>query len=221
MSAVKFIVQREFPETANRMVPLERQEPVIKVSQHETILAEAIAAARAEGFVEGKAEAHDEETARLARAMESVAMALEQLRHDLEDIQAMASDEAIRFAQEIALKVAGKVMDAQPLAIIEDTGRAIFDDLRGQPHVAVRVAPELVDSAKDKLSGIARERGFEGRLIVMGEPEILPGDVRIEWADGGIIRDRGLVERTIAEGVERALATRQGRGQDHDKDLVE
>jgi flagellar assembly protein FliH len=227
MSAVKFIVQREFPETSNRMVPLERQEPVIKVSQHEDVLAEAVAAARAQAFIEGKAEADGEETARLARAMESVAMALEQLRHDLDGIQAMASDEAIRFAQQIALKVAGKVMDAQPLAMIEDTGRAIFDDLRGQPHVAVRVAPDLVDAAKERLSGIARERGFEGRLIVMGEPEIMPGDVRIEWADGGIIRDRHLVERTIAAGVERALATRQEpikepiKEQEYGKDSVE
>jgi flagellar assembly protein FliH len=223
MSAVKFIVQREFPETANRMVPLERQEPMIKVAQHEQQLAEAVTAARAEAFIEGKAEADGEETARLARAMESVAMALEQLRHDLEGIQAMASDEAIHFAQAIALKVAGRLMDDQSLAMIEDAGRAIFDDLRGQPHVAVRVAPELVDPAKEKLSAIARERGFEGRLIVMGEPEIAPGDVRIEWADGGIIRDRSLVEQTIAAGVGRAMATRQesARYQERSRESVE
>ena len=33
-------------------------------------------------------------------------------------------------------------------------------------------------------------RGFEGRLVVLAEPEIAPGDCRIEWADGGVVRDQ-------------------------------
>lgn len=208
MSAVKFIVQRAFPETASRMVPLEKQEPVITILQHQHLLAEAVSAARNEAFLEGKTAATDEETARLARAMESVSMALEQLRHDLEEIQAMASEEAIRFAHDFSVKMAGRILEEKPLAMIAIVAREIFDDLRGHPHVAVRIAPELVDPAKETLNAIARERGFEGRLIIMGEPEIPPGDVRIEWADGGIIRDRNHVEQAIAAGVSRALAAR-------------
>ncbi len=34
-----------------------------------------------------------------------------------------------------------------------------------------------------------RSRGFEGRLVVLAEPEIALGDCRIEWADGGVVRD--------------------------------
>jgi flagellar assembly protein FliH len=213
MVAQKFTFERAFPETANRIVPLEQREPTLTVSEHEKLLQAAVANARIDAFIEGKTAANDEETARLARAMESVSMALDQLRHELADIHAMASHEAIRFAHDIAKKLAGKLLDNAPMTVIENVAREIFDDLRGQPHVAVRVAPELIDITKEKLSSIARERGFEGRLIVMGEPEIGPGDVRIEWADGGIIRDRARVEQTVAMGVERALMLDAGMKQ--------
>jgi hypothetical protein len=39
------------------------------------------------------------------------------------------------------------------------------------------------------------EKGFEGRLVILGEPEIVRGDCHIEWADGGILRDRKALER--------------------------
>jgi flagellar assembly protein FliH len=206
MTAAKFIFQREFPATADRMVPLETREPTLKVSEHEALLAAAVGSARQDAFLMGKQEAEKEQAARLAEAMEQVARMLDLLRTDLDSIQASASQEAIHFAHAFGQRLAGKLLDAVPLTLIEQTARAIFDDLRGQPHVAVRLSPDLVDAARDRLVAIAREKGFEGKLIVMGEPEIPPGDVRIEWADGGIIRDRAQAEQTVAAGVERALA---------------
>jgi flagellar assembly protein FliH len=206
MATAKFIFQREFPATPDRMVPLEKKELTLGVSEHETLMAAAVVSAQQDAFLLGKHEAEAEQTARLAEAMEQVARMLDLLRLELDSIQVSASDEAIHFAHAFGLRLAGKLLDAVPLKLIEQTARAIFDDLRGQPHVAVRVAPDLVDAARERLLAIAREKGFEGRLIVMGEPEIPQGDIRIEWADGGIIRDRAQTEQTVAAGVERALA---------------
>jgi flagellar assembly protein FliH len=206
MSPAKFIFQREFPATADRMVPLETKEPTIRISEHDALMAAVVASTRSDAFLQGKQEAENEQTARLAEAMEQVARMLDLLRLELDGIQASASHEAIHFAHAFGQRLAGKLLDAVPLTLIEQTARAIFDDLRGQPHVAVRISPDLVDAARERLAAIAREKGFEGRLIVMGEPEIPPGDVRIEWSDGGIIRDRAQTEQTVAAGVERALA---------------
>ena len=47
---------------------------------------------------------------------------------------------------------------------------------------------------------LAKERGFEGRLITLGEPDIAPGDVRLEWADGGVVRDRSRIEEAVTPG---------------------
>jgi flagellar assembly protein FliH len=206
MSPQPFTFARAFPETPNRIVPIEKKEPVITVAEHGRRMAEAAAAAAEDGFARGKAEGDDEAQAHLARAMDSVALSLEALRSDLDAIQAQAGAEAVRFAHDFARHLAGRLMDAAPMALIEDAARRIFDDLRGQPHAAVRVAPELAEAAREKLQKIARDKGFEGRLVVLGEPEIAPGDVRIEWADGGIVRDRAAAERAMADSVSRALA---------------
>jgi flagellar assembly protein FliH len=206
MTATRFTFQREFPETPDGFVPLERKEPTLTVSEHQRLLEAAVASARAEAFHTGKVEAEAEQTARLAEAVEMVARQLDALRAELDAIQAAASQEAICFAHSFSHKLAGKLVEQAPLAAIEAAARAIFEDLRGQAHVAIRVAPELSDAAKEKLTGVARERGFEGRLIVIGEPEIAMGDVRIEWADGGIIRDGAHLEQQIAASIDHAMA---------------
>ena len=54
----------------------------------------------------------------------------------------------------------------------------------------------------------ARERGFEGRIVVLGEPDMNAHDVRIEWADGGIVRDQARIEAAAAEILASARAGR-------------
>jgi flagellar assembly protein FliH len=205
MSA-RFTFDRTFPETAERFIPIEEKEPTLTISEHKKLMDLAIANARSEGFIEGQTTAQDEETARLARAMESVSMAFDQARHELDGIHASASAEALRFAFAFATRLVGTLVERQPLAPIEEAALRIFDDLRGAPHVAVRVTPELVEPTRDRLQAIARDRGYEGRLIILGEPEILPGDVRIEWADGGIVRDGAAAAQVLSLAVEQALA---------------
>ena len=72
----------------------------------------------------------------------------------------------------------------------------------------VRVNDALHETARTQLDAIARTRGFEGRLVVLAEPEIALGDCKIEWADGGIVRDTGRTESAIATAIGRYLGTR-------------
>ena len=46
-------------------------------------------------------------------------------------------------------------------------------------------------------------QGFDGRLVVLAEPGLKAGDCRIEWADGGMTRDRDATEAAIGEAVAR------------------
>ena len=51
-------------------------------------------------------------------------------------------------------------------------------------------------------------RGFEGRLSIQPDAALAPGDCRIEWADGGVIRDRAAALATIGDAVTRYVAAR-------------
>ena len=66
----------------------------------------------------------------------------------------------------------------------------------------------LYDAARVKLEEIAQQTGFEGRLVMLAEPDIAEGDCRIEWADGGVTRDRAAAQALIAETVHRFIAAR-------------
>ena len=44
--------------------------------------------------------------------------------------------------------------------------------------------------------------------MVLAEPSLAPGDCRIEWADGGVARDRAATLATIDDAVARYVAAR-------------
>jgi flagellar assembly protein FliH len=67
------------------------------------------------------------------------------------------------------------------------------------------VAPDFVEATRAELTAIAQIRGFAGRLIVLGDPEVAEGDARLEWADGGVVRDAAAVERAIRSALARHL----------------
>jgi flagellar assembly protein FliH len=117
-----------------------------------------------------------------------------------------ARREALHFALLFARKMAGKLVDDLPVATIEATARAILNDLRGAPHVAVRVEPGLVDAVKSRLTLLFRENGIELKLFVFPDPTIQLGDCRIEWAEGGIVRDRAKLEHLIDQTLDIVLA---------------
>jgi len=116
--------------------------------------------------------------------------------------RAFARDEAtLQLAMAIAGKLAGAALERFPLAAIERLAAACFADARGAPHVVVRVNDGLVDEIKTRLQAVAAERGFAGKLVVLGEPDIPRGDGRLEWADGGMVHDHA----ALADAVSRAL----------------
>jgi flagellar assembly protein FliH len=142
-------------------------------------------------------------------ALERIAAATEQLIHSLAAIEAKLEAEAVEVAVGVARKLAGELIAREPMAEIVALARDCFRHLVAAPHVVVRVNDALHEFARDQIERIARERGFEGRLVVLAEPDIALGDCRIEWADGGLTRDQSAVDATIAELVSRYLAARQ------------
>jgi flagellar assembly protein FliH len=37
--------------------------------------------------------------------------------------------------------------------------------------------------------------------VVLGDPDMHAGDARIEWADGGIVRERARIEAAVADAL--------------------
>lgn len=72
----------------------------------------------------------------------------------------------------------------------------------------VRINESLYDAAHERIERLAKQSGFEGRLVILAEPEIATGDCKIEWADGGVVLEREAIEAKINELVGRYIASR-------------
>ena len=89
-------------------------------------------------------------------------------------------------------------MARQPTAEIEALVAECLRSSRGCRTWSSAVNDALADRARAARQARPR-RGFAGRLVVIGDPDIALGDCRIEWADGGLIRDRATIEAAIDE----------------------
>ncbi|MCC7348851.1 MAG: flagellar assembly protein FliH [Variibacter sp.] len=184
------------------------------LAQQQAALAEAEARGYRTGQSAGQAEAAADAQRKLAAALDRAGAALEGMVHGLAAVETRLEIEAVEVAVAIARKLAGALLEREPFAEIAALARENFRPLVGVPHVVVRVNDALYEEARARLGEIAQRCGFEGRLVVLAEPDIAPGDCRIEWADGGAVRDRAAVESAIAAAIERYLAARGGAGGD-------
>jgi len=164
-------------------------------------LAEAEARGRAAGVAEGLRQAQADHEARLGDALQRLAAGAAQLLAEADARHALHEEEAIGFALELGRKLAGDALRADALGPIAETAREALQHLRGVPHLVARVNEAQVEPVDRLLAGLARERGFEGRVVVLGEPDIAPGDARLEWADGGVARERARIDAAVADGL--------------------
>jgi flagellar assembly protein FliH len=184
------------------------ERPTITMAEHDRRRADAEAIAYRKGYGDAQAKALAEAEEKIAQALGAIGDTMARLSRGLDGVEARLEVEAVDVAVAIARKLAPALLAREPFAEIEALVRECFEQLASTPHIVVRVSDDIYASVKDKLETIARGRGFEGRLAILSEHGLAPGDCRIEWADGGINRDRNATETAIAEVVARYIAGR-------------
>lgn len=178
----------------------------------ETAMSELLAAARLEGFNAGRAEG---ERNALAAAAKAEAAAAETLAARVAAFTATSDDsrkqtlaEAIELSLSIARKLAGGLIAREPAAEIEALVAECLATLDGVPHLVIRCEPKLADAVRDIATSRMSTSGFTGRLVVLGDPDIAIGDARIEWADGGVVRDIRKLSAEIDDKIADYFAAR-------------
>jgi len=184
------------------------EKPTITMVEHERRRADAESQAYRQGFNAGEQQAHQEATKRMADALSVIADGLGRLDSALTAIETRLETEAVEVAVAVAAKLAPALIAREPFAEIAALATECFHHLVPTPLVTVRIAADIHETAKGQIEEIARSNGFDGRLAVMSDESLAPGDCRIEWADGGIIRESTATASAIDETVARYIAAR-------------
>jgi flagellar assembly protein FliH len=200
----KFLFENDFAPGGGE------KKPSMTLDDHAARVKAAEAAAFARGFEQGAAEARAEAEKRSLAMIERIATAMGALDKQLEAVEAKFETEAVEVAVAVAKKLAPELVATEPFAEIAALAVGCFRNLVKCPHVVVRVNDALHETAREKLDEIVRRCSPDTKLVLLAEPEIAPGDCRIEWADGGIDRDTAAMSAAIDEAVTRYINARRG-----------
>jgi flagellar assembly protein FliH len=175
-------------------------------------IAQKIAAAEArayrDGFDAAQREAKAESDRRSALALEEIGINIKAIAQRFSGIETRMETEAVDVAVAVARKLCSALIAAEPLGEITGLVKDCFSQLVSTPHLVVRINDSMYEAAHERIERMAKQSGFEGRLVILAEPEIETGDCRIEWADGGVVLERAAIESKINELVGRYIASR-------------
>ncbi|CCD89581.1 Conserved hypothetical protein, putative Flagellar biosynthesis/type III secretory pathway domain [Bradyrhizobium sp. ORS 285] len=172
-------------------------------------VAAAEAAAYRNGYEAAQREAKVEADRRVAAALEQINIHLQGIAARYAGIEQRMETEAVDVAVAVARKLCAALIDAEPLGEITGLVHDCFAHLVATPHLVLRINDALYEQAREKIEKLARQSGFEGRLVILAEPEIATGDCRIEWADGGVVLERAAIDAKINELVGRYMASKK------------
>jgi flagellar assembly protein FliH len=171
-------------------------------------IASAEARAYRDGFDAGQREAKAESDRRTALALEEISIAIRGIATRFSGIETRMETEAVDVAVAVARKLCSALIAGEPLGEITALVGECFSHLVSTPHLVVRINDSLYEAARERVERLAKQSGFEGRLVILAEPQIETGDCRIEWADGGVVLERTAIEAKINELVGRYIASR-------------
>lgn len=180
----------------------------------EELVAQLVAQAREEAYIEGLAAGERNATSNAAQTLAAAAGTLAtqtaEMAAALDDATMQSRREAIELAASIGRKLALHLLARYPTTELDALIAECMQSLSGVPHLVIRCHPDIADGIRDIATGHMHTSGFSGRLVVMGDPDLRLGDGRLEWVDGGLVRDIGSVSKDIDRRIAAFLNARSG-----------
>jgi flagellar assembly protein FliH len=196
--ARKFTFDTEFSGGEDRRAPeaRARQKQTLTTEELETLKT----LARHEGATSAEIRAAEALERGIAALTISVRAALDTSHAEIESLR----DEAARLALAMARKIAPAALAALPSGDVEIALRQAMHQAISEPRITLRAAPVVIQALEPRLSDIAHEEGYDGRVLFAADPTMSGADCRIEWRGGGAERS----EQTIEEALSALIAHR-------------
>jgi len=188
----------------------------------EDVVVQLVAQARQEGYAEGQAAGHraaaQMASQTIAAAAAAIASRSAEMVAALDEAIQTHLHESVDLAASVGRKLAVNLMLRQPTAELDALIAECMQSLEGVPHLVIRCHPDIADAIRDIAKEHMATSGFAGRLIVMGDPDQRIGDGRLEWVEGGLVRDINAISDEINSKISAYLAPKGVDGhsqQDH------
>lgn len=162
------------------------------------------------GFAEGQQHLEKQIASALSMISSQVTQAVRVATEVPVEITSAATDLALAILRKMHPALSAK----HGLDEVEGVLAACLDQLKTEPRLVAYVPNQLLDPLNERVSTISASRGFEGRIVLIGDPDLADSDCRIEWADGGLERDTRQIWTDIEAALDRYLMPRNTNVED-------
>ena len=184
--------------------PFDFADPQAKGAGDGAPASEAVVSAYARGYEDATQAATAADAARTVAALGAIADSLEMIRAQADGQRAQTRADAARLALAFARKLAGNLVDQSPAGPVLEAFASLAFDLAERADVTIRLAPVAVDGVAAAFAGDTLRAAPPPRLVP--DDALGPGDCRIDWPEGGLIRDRAAIEARLDALLDRSLS---------------
>ena len=163
--------------------------------------------ARAEGREEGVSEAAGETERQMAAALEVIGERLSEIFDNQAKTSAAVAQDAATIAITITRKIFPELNRRHSLGEIGRLVEMSLARVMDEPRLTIHVNDSLRDALSAHIEELRQAKGFEGKIVLLGETYIPPGDCRMEWSEGGTERNTTALWQQIDEIVENNIGT--------------
>ena len=192
--------------------PSEPPPPVPTFTEEE--VAQQVEAARSDAHTQGHLEGLEQGRQEILGSVEKTAAdaetvigeKLSALYEQQMAVHHQLSEDSVSLAISIARKIIPRYAARHPLIEVEYVLSQCLARLFEAPKVLVHVHPNLVGLLEQNLENIAKAKGFDGALMVLGDDNLSAGDCRVDWGDGSAERKSEAIWAEIDGIIEEAFA---------------
>jgi flagellar assembly protein FliH len=192
----KFMFERSFDASAANRAP-ERKPVTLKPDQYDALKKESYDA----GFAAGQKAGLDEQTTQMMLLLAKIEGKIDQMADTMDMIHKDNETNVRRIALAMLGKFVPDLNARHGLAEIEAMLGNVITEMVHEPRLVVRVHETQFDVLDEKINAITKQKAYAGKVVVLADAEIAPGDCRIEWADGGMERNAKSLMTTIEKTV--------------------
>lgn len=179
----KFMFDRSFDPGAIR--PPERKPVTLKPDDYDALKKESYEA----GYAAGQQAGADEQARKLLAVMERIAGRLDEALALAESAKQKQESDARALALAVVRKILPDYAAKHGMEEIEAVLSRTLTEMIHEPRIVARVHESQFDEVNARIHALTTQKAYAGKIIVLADTDVRPGDCRIEWADGGIERN--------------------------------
>lgn len=182
--------------------PIEEEEEVVP-----TFSEEDIAAARQQGFndgkIEGAQEAQESIENEISKALETIGQKLTEIFKIQNLVNEALSKDAVAVSLAVGRKLFPKLNEEHGLGEITSMVESVLGQVIQEPKITIYGNDKYTEHLSERIEIFLSSRGFEGDVNILGDESIDLGDCRIEWSNGEAVRNMSALLDDMTETIEQ------------------